>query len=294
MATNLTIEQLTAWSEALAKVIGSSFNTDSTLKPLCEAISELIPVDYSAVFVLRQGKPPLEILDEVPKNALPIRYPQSPYLLDPIFDHFLKGTLPATALLDDLSPDEFFESDYFREYWNVLELVSEFGINAWYDDNTVIHMPLSRSKGSPPFSKREIEVLSASAPVVIAIMIRFWDARGESLSPDDDTANSFHGHLQYVLENFGSTLLTTRELEIVRLTMRGFSDKLAARELDISPGTVRNHKKSIFRKLQVSSQGQVFGLFLEVLQLPAGELEGPDPLATLLALRKAEASMENI
>ena len=69
--------------------------------------------------------------------------------------------------------------------------------------------------------------------------------------------------------------MTSRELEIVRLTMRGCSDKLAARELDITPSTVRNHKKSIFTKLQVSSQGQVFALFLDALKIPAREFEGP-------------------
>ena len=292
MAANLTSEQLAAWSEGFVEVI-KDFDSNSTLRRLCRAVSQLVPVDYSAVFVLRRDKPPLEILDEVPENALPIRYPQSPYLLDPIFDHFLKGTLPATALLDDLSPDEFFESDYFREYWGILELVSEFGINAWYDDSTVIHMPLSRSKGSRPFSRSDIEILQAIAPVVIAIMNRFWDAHAESFATDDDSASSFHGHLKFVFENFGSTLLTARELEIVRLTMRGYSDKLAARELDITPGTVRNHKKSIFNKLQVSSQGQVFGLFLEALQIPARELEGPDPLVALFARRKAEVGAEN-
>ena len=182
MVANLTNEQLAAWSEGLVEVI-EDFDSDSTLRRLCRAIGQLVPVDYSAVFVLRNGKPPLEILDEVPENALSIRYPQSPYLLDPIFDHFLKGTLPAIALLDDLSPDEFFESDYFREYWGVLELVSEFAINAWYDDSTVVHMPLSRSKGSPPFSGAEIEILSAISPVVIARPIgpsSVWSALGPS------------------------------------------------------------------------------------------------------------------
>jgi DNA-binding CsgD family transcriptional regulator len=87
------------------------------------------------------------------------------------------------------------------------------------------------------------------------------------------------------MDNFGCSILTAREMDIMQLTMRGYSDKLSARELDITPGTVRNHKKSIFNKLQVSSQGQVFGLLLDALQLPADKALGPDPLATLLENR---------
>jgi DNA-binding CsgD family transcriptional regulator len=84
------------------------------------------------------------------------------------------------------------------------------------------------------------------------------------------------------MDNFGCSLLTAREMDIMQLTMRGYSDKLSARQLDITPGTVRNHKKSIFNKLHVSSQGQVFGLLLDALQMPESDVLGEDPLAVLL------------
>jgi DNA-binding CsgD family transcriptional regulator len=98
-------------------------------------------------------------------------------------------------------------------------------------------------------------------------------------------ADAFHARLGTVFETFGRSLLTAREKQIVDLTLKGYSDKLTARELDITPATVRNHKKSIFGKLCVGSQGQLFGLFLDVLQLPASEDVGPDPLASLLEKR---------
>ena len=50
--------------------------------------------------------------------------------------------------------------------------------------------------------------------------------------------------------------LTPREVELLELFARGLSYKQAARDLDISPLTVGNHVKSIYRKLAVHSRGE--------------------------------------
>jgi DNA-binding NarL/FixJ family response regulator len=50
--------------------------------------------------------------------------------------------------------------------------------------------------------------------------------------------------------------LTTRETELLTIFARGLSYKEAARILGISPLTVGNHVKSIYRKLEVNSRGE--------------------------------------
>ncbi|MGB0847865.1 MAG: two-component system response regulator NarL [Thiolinea sp.] len=50
------------------------------------------------------------------------------------------------------------------------------------------------------------------------------------------------------------TGLTAREVEILQLLVRGLNNKLIARELDISDGTVKVHVKNILRKLKVKSR----------------------------------------
>lgn len=281
-AATISTEALAAWSDGLVQVI-DSFGSDSMPKRLCRAVGELVPIDFSSVFVLRRESAPIEILDDIPEGAEAVAYLESPYLLDPVYDSFLKGTLPECGLLEDYSPDDFFQSDYFLKYWRAINVVSEFSFNAACDDETAIHVPLSRVKGSQPFNRRELAIFESIAPLVNAMMVRFWEAGREEYSKPMERADAFHRRLQHVLDNFGSSILTAREQQIVQLTMRGYSDKLAARALDISPGTVRNHKKNIFSKLKVSSQGQVFGLFLDVLQLPVDDDVGPDPLATFWA-----------
>lgn len=48
--------------------------------------------------------------------------------------------------------------------------------------------------------------------------------------------------------------LTTRELEILKLIAKGLSNKLIARELDISDGTVKVHVKHLLKKMDVRSR----------------------------------------
>lgn len=54
----------------------------------------------------------------------------------------------------------------------------------------------------------------------------------------------------------GEERLTPREVELLELFARGQSYKAAGRALGISPLTVGNHVKSIYRKLQVHSRGE--------------------------------------
>ena len=59
--------------------------------------------------------------------------------------------------------------------------------------------------------------------------------------------------------------LTAREIEVVRLSLSGFSTRAIAERLEISFETVRAHKKHIYAKLGVSSQSELFALFYEPL-----------------------------
>ncbi|MFP4901424.1 response regulator transcription factor, partial [Paraburkholderia sp. BR14261] len=48
--------------------------------------------------------------------------------------------------------------------------------------------------------------------------------------------------------------LTPREIDVLRAISRGASNKEAARELALSPSTVRTHVESVFRKFECSTR----------------------------------------
>lgn len=77
--------------------------------------------------------------------------------------------------------------------------------------------------------------------------------------------NSAFMHTQGAPEpDHGGHPLTAREREIQRLITTGMSNKLIARELGISDGTVKIHVKNLMRKLGARSRLQVALLTLGI------------------------------
>jgi DNA-binding NarL/FixJ family response regulator len=63
------------------------------------------------------------------------------------------------------------------------------------------------------------------------------------------------------MENEANEQLTTREHEVTRRLIEGDTYKQIAWRLNISPDTVRQHIKNIYRKLQVNSRVQLINEF---------------------------------
>jgi LuxR family maltose regulon positive regulatory protein len=60
-------------------------------------------------------------------------------------------------------------------------------------------------------------------------------------------------------DNRVSDAITARERDILVMISQGFSNKRIARDLDISPETVKSHVKRIFLKLGASSRAEAVG-----------------------------------
>jgi DNA-binding CsgD family transcriptional regulator len=71
--------------------------------------------------------------------------------------------------------------------------------------------------------------------------------------------------LTSAFENFGEGVLTRREREVVRMVLRGHSSNSIGRQFHITTGTVKIHRKNIYAKLGISSQSELFSLFISYL-----------------------------
>ena len=79
------------------------------------------------------------------------------------------------------------------------------------------------------------------------------------------TGNTDTTRLEFALERFGENSLTPREHEVAVHILKGHSSKSLAREINISPETVKIHRRNIYRKLEISSQSELFARFLNTL-----------------------------
>ncbi len=68
--------------------------------------------------------------------------------------------------------------------------------------------------------------------------------------------------LSDVIESLFANRLTQREISICHLALRGFPSASIAEQLGIAVGTVKNHRKSIYRKLDITTERELFLLLL--------------------------------
>ena len=59
--------------------------------------------------------------------------------------------------------------------------------------------------------------------------------------------------------------LSKRQSEIIELTLLGYSSHNIARKFALSEGTVRNHRKLIYDKMDVTTEREIFSMFLKHL-----------------------------
>jgi len=110
----------------------------------------------------------------------------------------------------------------------------------------------------------------------LEVMDQQWSATlsQREESPEEVT---MHGQLSRAFENFGRSMLTDRECEVSHLILHGHSTKSMAARLDISIETIKVHRRNLYGKLDISSQPELFALFLNSLSL-VGEDAESDPL----------------
>ena len=188
------------------------------------------------------------------------RYLAGPYLLDPLYQMALSAEKPSMCRFRDAQPDRFRSSEYYRQYIERTHLVDEMDFLQDVSSTTTLVIVVGRVEKR--FSKAELSRLHLIEPVVLAGMRRAWE--GRSAVPDMPD-RSIHQRLTECFDNFGDDVLTKRERQITQLLLRGHSTKSVARELRIAPGTVMVHKRNLFSKLGITSQFELFSLFIESL-----------------------------
>lgn len=260
-----------AFAAALGQLLEAE--GESRLAPLVQALRAGVAFDHWIATIFRQDEAPI-LLAAAGIDEPPGRYDQGVYLLDPFFHRYREGG-SGWALLQDIAPAGFAASDYVTGYFGQLGIGHELGFLSALPAGAAFHLSLTRTRGAAPFSRRERQWLEDLSPLLAAA--------GRRLAPAataDSGASGLHASLTRAFDSFGSSVLTGREGEVVRLLLQGHLSKAIARRLGISPGTARNHLKRIYPKLGVASHTELYALFLKALRVADPTLEG-DPLARL-------------
>lgn len=257
------------WNGAVASAI-SAIGTPPFPDNLVAALRTITPFDYSVMFAYSGDARPIDLYDDFPsgkRRVFVTAYQEGPYLLDPFFLACASRSHNGLYRLKDLAPDRFYQSEYFRSYYVQTGLSEEIGYFIQLPGEVMAVISLMRADHSPQFSAREFRELQSCDPVVRALAFRQWQdlRRRFSLDAPEDGQSGIQRHIEYAFLNFGKSVLTVREREVVEFVLKGYSSHSIGKTLEISPGTVRIHRKNIYAKLGINSQGELFSQFIQAL-----------------------------
>jgi DNA-binding CsgD family transcriptional regulator len=250
------------WLEPAGRVI-EGIGTESFPSLLAQALHETLPYEFTVIFGYAGHARPLDLFDDfTPKRRIlhVEEYQEGPYLLDPFFLASLGPRDPGLWRLREIAPDRFYQGEYYRNYYAQTGLAEEIGY--LIKINRKLNIVISLMRTEKRFSSTEMRSLKKLWPVIDAACRKNWQGLG--LKETGESSN-MERRIEQAFNSIGEGVLTPREREVVELTLRGHSADAIGKMLTISSGTVRIHRKNIYSKLRISSQGELFSEFISAI-----------------------------
>lgn len=271
----LRADHMTGIARAVTAVGSDAF--PKALAALCLSV-----FNYDSIFVsvFSRDFPPRQLYSNLDPEATRRTigpYLSYAYLLDPFYGLFKSDVGTSVVRLDDCAPDDFRASDYYRTFYSEIGLRNEVTIFVDAGEGSSIVLSLGQRGEDRAVAPDAKALLEGILPVIVALCLRHWPNPSSHAGADPAEAG-----VRLAFERFQSCKLSTREAEIVRLMLKGHSTKSIARLLGNSPETVKVHRKRIYAKLKISSQGELFSMFLGAMVAPHSGADAKDETPPLL------------
>lgn len=252
-------------------------------------LQTLLPFEYGVIFVYRDNAIPIHVCNTFANPAAKAglgNFLKQTYVLNPFYNAYCNGLKTGAYRMSDLAPGRLVDAEQIKRYRISVTPDEEIGYitEGWPRGRRemclAIEMPfgecaaisLSRRTSDGRFTSDELSRMSFAVPFLSAAFRRYWRqarfthvARGQDSSPED------------AFQAFGGNLLSRREREIAQLLLRGHSTLSIGLHLNISTTTVKTHRKNLYAKLGISSQFELFSLFVDSIGSGALANEGPPP-----------------
>lgn len=255
---------LAEFSSGLADAIAALTQQDFPEK-IAGVLTDLAGADDATLLLFREGGLPTVAFNTPPtggrKTTLDT-YLKGAFLLDPYYRSAALQNRFGVFQLRDLAPAGFKDSEYYKSWYGRSGFNDECGLLISLEDG-FIHISLAMMQSGSRFNKRQVSLLNEAFPSIEALARAHWqDLESANASA---TTPTLRQQLHDSLAAFGSSVLTRRERQVIELVLLGNSTRIIAEKLGISTETIKLHRKHAYAKLDVSSQAELFLLFMEAL-----------------------------
>ncbi|EKT54037.1 helix-turn-helix transcriptional regulator [Providencia rettgeri] len=241
--------------EKLPDVI-DSVATNQFYPNLLSWLSSLIAFDNAIVYSFEKGAPPRFLSKVERRNSDSINriYQRGAYLMDPFYQEIQKGGASKVLTLKELAPKGFYHTDYYLNFYRKTGWCDEAGLLLDISTDRQLGIFFG-NEDRPFFSGKYTQAPLKDSFDIIRSMVKLH----KDVSPSSVTNHHQNTDMQ---TRFG---LTPRECEVVELILAGKGSPQIAQMLFISLGTVKNHRKNIYQKLNINSQVELFNLLMNRL-----------------------------
>ena len=278
------LQQLSKWNRDISRAI-AALGTETFFAELIAAVRGQVPIDYPQVWLYHRDLPPRVLYHEIPEEGITAQvdqYLDGPYREDPFYQASMNQPRSKIYRLSRVTAGKLAESSYYREYYADTGTVDEAVYLAKLGGANVINLSMMRLPRSGEFSDQDYEALYLLAEPVSELLKSHSEhgnfAVTNLLQPGIDH------QIDLAFRTFGQSILSPREKDVLELMLRGYGTDTSAEKLNIAVETVRRHRKSIYRKLDVNSQTDLFSLFINAMSC-VGEASGEDPLIIYMSPR---------
>lgn len=240
---------------------------EEAVVPYCSAVFDAQSV--LVVYFMQRGQPQVLFRwapDIQVRHNFDRNYCTIGYFLDPFFQVAFEGPGCFAGPLREIAADRFETSEYFASYFQSSRMVDEIGGVIRTDPDHALHFSLGRNRGQRRYRASEIAHFRLLARVLMPKLKSL--APGLGLGPTRPAPPLKRRFAALTLPGGGN--LSHREAEVAELIVQGHSSRAIGLRLGISVQTVKVHRRNLFKKLQVSSQNEIFGLLLTESNVPYG------------------------
>jgi DNA-binding CsgD family transcriptional regulator len=244
MQPNLSLDQFAQWSRGVAAAVLAA--TPEELSARFTATAQALLASDRVYVGLYHRNITSVTIDDAGPDRWNRDYDACIYRQDPFFQRFASTTQDFLLPLSALCNGSFRLTPYYREFYGPSGSFDEITGVFNLDRLTAGYVTFLRRTGAPPFGETDLALAGAASGATKLILERL-----------------FHlCRLRHCGPAVGAGLppLSARERQIVQLLLDGGCAKTISRSLGISPGTVRNHIKQIYRKLGVHSQVELLAV----------------------------------
>ena len=241
--------------KSLAKAI-AAIGSDDHVEHLIDLVGSLVPHDRVTVVRYSVTDRP-EFVSYRNYSAVMVRkYLDDYYVYDPFYAYWRNEKAAGVVALGQWRD---LRGPYISAFLGESLISDEIGVLLNDGPGWCLGIFLDRSKGS--FRKQDVQRLKDRFTVFAAIhdldirnhssdFMRTRQPRTEGRKPEKISA----AHLPDALW----PQLSFRERQMVQLVLEGFPGATIAKKLGIAYGTVKNHRLSIYRKLDITTERELF------------------------------------